>query len=1643
MNRTKYRRLRSPHYRDNGRLRRRGFEALESRVVLEGTPYISEFMAVNTSTLLSQATNTYEDWIEIYNPGPGAVDLNQWYLTDSRRELHTWRFSQSYILEEDHFLVVFASGQNLVPSGNQLEFHTNFRLGADGEYLGLVRPDGTTVVSEYDPEYPRQTANVSYGVTAETFDVDYFFVPTPNQHNPPPFRSNAFHPSPGFFDEPTRVTLNPAALQPVVRYTLDGRLPTESDSVYNDPILIDTTTVVRAKSYNPGNTGDVFTQTFLFPGDTLAQSHTPVGWPSQWTNNGNVPVTADYGMDPEIVQNPVYAGAAIDSLVSLPTVALTLPQWDLTGSAAGIYANPQQTGAEWEKGATLELIHPDGTKGVNVGVGVRIRGSESRDPANTAKHSFRVAFKAEFGASSLAYPLFPGTRVDRFERLELNGGLHDSWLDPNSRERMRSTMLRAAWLRESQNAMGYDGPSGRFVHLYLDGLYWGIYQLQEQIDADFAGIHFGGSKNDYDVVNSGNLDSGDATVWNRLLSIVSAGSMSDVVYDEIQAVVDLDSFIDVALLKMLAGDAEWGQGNWVAIRNRVQNTPFRFFVDGGERILNEPTDQFWTTAGDSLTTLFHLLRTNGQFRRRFGDRVQQQVLRDGAPLNEAASRERWNSLADSLRPAIIAESARWGDYRRDVSPVNGQPAALYTLNDHWSTETQRVAEQFFPQRIPNLLQQLGSQELLTQIPAPRISPDGGTLRAGTLITLNAPSGTIYYTVHGDDPVLPNGQLHAQAIAYVAPFTLSSDGVVKARAVVGGQVSSLTQATFYRDIPLLITEIQYRASRSSDGSVADDDLFDFLELKNTGTATQSLANLRFTQGIQFDFANSSIHELAPGGRLVIVANRTAFATRYDVNTVPIAGEFSGRLNNSGETITLVGPLGQTIGTVTYDDDWYDLTDGQGFSLTRRQDQVAVMDGSDAEQWRPSQWTGGNPGVADLGVNPGDIIISEALTHSDEVAGDWIELQNTTQRDIDISDWSFSATRGVLGRTTIGRGTVLPARGYLVFTSNSDIEQNFGGRLGMSISKLGERIFLISANPTHGLGGFRIEVEFTYGFNSTSFIRHTNSAGETEYVTGLVRTRGLPNSLPAADRIRNYDVIYLEAVINEIMYHPAPSGDEYIELYNPHHLPVHLDQPYSPAWRFTRGIAYNFPAGASLGPKQYALVVPIEPELFRTKYNVPLDVVIYGPYVGELLNAGELLTVSRAAEDGAFVPYSMSDQVYYNSPGQEWPIEANGRGASLNRVSYRSYGNDRKNWRAGVMGGTPGRANVDLDPSPRVVERALFYNDTVFDQNTVFITPFDDQAIAADRFPLLPGERASITNYSNFYRGITGIVIDIANAPGIPTLNDFAFRVGNDPNPANWTPAQFPSGFSVRPGAGVEQSTRVMITWFEQAIANTWLEVAVLPSARTGLTQVDYHYWGSAIADVGDSNFETGVNSTDVSYIRNNFVNSPDVTNRFDLNRTGTVDAADEAIANANFRSPGQSAVILDLRADLNGNRRIDASDIDTFWETIQNEPTRLSRDLNGDSIVSVADIDFILSRLVRTRFGDANLDGRVDATDFSLWNTNRFHRNSGWSTGDFNGDRLTDGQDFPLWNTNKFQGVEHSIRSVQRGVPRGAVAGAVR
>jgi len=535
---------------------------------------------------------------------------------------------------------------------------------------------------------------------------------------------------------------------------------------------------------------------------------------------------------------------------------------------------------------------------------------------------------------------------------------------------------------------------------------------------------------------------------------------------------------------------------------------------------------------------------------------------------------------------------------------------------------------------------------------------------------------------------------ADGPTYATPITLTKSTLVKARVQNGATWSALTEAVFAVgpvSESLRISEIMYHPEVGDSSS-------EYVELTNVGTEAINLNLVRFTKGIDFVFPDV---ELTPGAFCLVVKDRDAFEATYGPG-LPVVGQYTGSLSDSGERIELQDAVGAVIHSFRYRDDWFDLADGEGFSLT-----VADPAGTpvllwDARNtWRPSTLPGGSPGLADDGIPPvGTVVINEVLANSAGVGPDWIELHNTTAAPVDISGWFLSDDADDLTRYQIAEGTIVGPQGYLVFRES----QHFGNpadpgcRKAFGLSRSGETVRLRSGfagAPT----GYCEEARF--GLSDPGI-----TLGRCDADAALVP---LTEPTPGA---ANADPIVGPVVISEIMYHASGSTDvEYVELLNVSDAEVTLYDPDRGApWRFTDGsqdpgIVLLFPHDppVALGPYEYLLLVK-DLALFESRFTVPASTQVLEWGTGRLSNAGETIQIDRPGgpDEEGLPGWMVVDRVHYSDGSHHevlpdgldlWPPEADGRGFSLTRVIPTQYGGDPSNWRATTP--SPGAARPHID------------------------------------------------------------------------------------------------------------------------------------------------------------------------------------------------------------------------------------------------------------------------------------------------------------------------------------------------------------
>lgn len=214
-----------------------------------------------------------------------------------------------------------------------------------------------------------------------------------------------------------------------------------------------------------------------------------------------------------------------------------------------------------------------------------------------------------------------------------------------------------------------------------------------------------------------------------------------------------------------------------------------------------------------------------------------------------------------------------------------------------------------------------------------------------------------------------------------------------------------------------------------------------------------------------------------------------------------------------------------------------------------------------------------------------------------------------------------------------------------------------------------------------------------------------------------------------------------------------------------------------------------------------------------------------------------------------------------------------------------------------------------PTPSVAGRHVFYNNSAFDGNGPASAAADDGAIATDKQALRPGETAGIVNYTNYSRGINGVMVDISNLPAgaTPSASDFVFAAGNTDDPTSWTAPSVEPTVDLRRGAGVNGSDRITLTWPDGTIVGRWLQVGVQATGNTGLTSADVFYFGNLPGETFNSLAGARVTASDVLATRANTARGgAAVDNAYDFNRDRRVDVVDQAIARSRV---GRSLVLL--------------------------------------------------------------------------------------------------------------------------------------
>ena len=945
------------------------------------TVRISEVMAKNENSLKTVRGQTGLDWIELENTSDAEVDVCGWYLSDNpAKKPSKWAKIEcakgSAVVPPRGYLIVWADKS--FDNYSSTEAHVAIGLSTDGESL-FVAPPETTVLAEADLfVFGLQLKDVSFGVSAAGA-LRYFREPTPGSANSakdfgPPTPTVSFSVPHGFLSAPTVVEMSAGASQGGIYYTLDGSAPTqENGSLYMaGGIVIDKSAILRASVPNADAVFQtVTTATYLFAGEVARQSKNPgAPFPSAENVNGQV---LEFGMNTNVVAS--HHGEVLESLTnSTPVISIACDAAHLFDAATGIYVNPGAEGRAWERRVSVELFDPKGREdGFQLDAGLRIRGAYSRRGV-VPKHSFRLFFRSEYGASKLEYPLFGDEGLKSFDKIDLRTSSNNSWSTDNSDN---ETFVHETFCRDTQRDQGQPYTRSKYYHLYLNGQYWGIYQTQERDDEKFAADYCGGEDGDWDVIRTSSsygryytsVAAGNWQAWDALVSMINRG-VDDATYFRLQGqnpngeenplypvYLNAENLMDymIGLHYENDPDGPWSiwngfPNNLHSLHNRAAREGFLWLRHDAEFTMGkcgyspESSCLLWGVRSGAYNRSnlnpagLHARLMDGSRRywRQYTDRLQAQCFQRGGVLSAEVAQKRFRERMAEVDGAIWAECARWGRGNKTKTT--------------WSNACSRCTEGFIPKRAAQLKRFYRAQGWFPKIDAPEPSVVGGEVEYASTVAFAAMAGSeIFWTDDGSDPMDANenaGKTAHHGAEYVMGASEAVTLQARSRSKETGEWSALTRIDL-RLAPMSLPARQHAYLRVAEVMAYPmEGEKSFLVLTNLScTESVGVSNLLFrvesVAGAQDGFDVSLAKDdrvLAPGAALRICADDLGAQAEFP---------------KEGFCLTLKDAEGRRIQTGRIDALWPGLALAKGFGAGYAAATCGRELGN-ASDWRLSWW-----------------------------------------------------------------------------------------------------------------------------------------------------------------------------------------------------------------------------------------------------------------------------------------------------------------------------------------------------------------------------------------------------------------------------------------------------------------------------------------------------------------------------------------------------------------------------------------------------------------------------------------------------------------------------------------------------------------
>ena len=791
-------------------------------------------------------------------------------------------------------------------------FSTDFKLSSSGDALYLSAPDSSLVDVI---TIPALLADYSYGRETDGADEwTIFNTPTLSGSNGGNTISGFcekeinYSITSGFYSDDQSIILSGST---EIRYTLDGSEPTGISTQYTAPILLDTTTVIKAACFEANQVPtQVFTNTYFIGYDT----ELPV-W-SVSTHPGNF-FDADTGI-----------------YVLGPNVGPTDPS---------PYFNANFW-KDWERPVHVEFFEDDGNKQFDIDCGIKVFGNFSK--ANDKK-SLALFFRGKYGVSKLEYPLFPDyPGLSSFDDLILRGGGNDASL-LHFRDGFHQTLIKDA---------NFETQKYRPSVLFINGEYWGIYNIREKSNADFFVENYDIPKDDIDLISGFyQLRQGDLEPFENFMTAVGNGELS---YTEIADFIDINSFIDYFSYEIYIANYDWPGNNIKYWRQRSTQSKWRWFMYDtdmstgiygqanthytfnaiNKAIVSPPGTQWPNPEGS--TRLLRKLIEFPEFKILFVNRycdLMNTTLKPDHVLEQLQS-----VVIDKIGNEVTPNRERWG---LDVGSWDTQ---LEAYKDFWINR-------------PGYARTNMKDELVLDDSCSlsiSISPaEAGYIKLNTIEVDDETWSGIYF-----QGIPVNIEAVANPGYSFTDWTTSSTNVSDKTSPKIVNLLLDENNTFVANFTgskieqlVTISEINYH-------SPSDLNTQDWVEIHNYGTDDVNLSNWSIRDEKLYNSFTIPEGTIIGTGEYLVLAEDTLSYTTNHPSFKRSVGPMGFSLSNSGERIQLLNNREEIVSSVTYSDDptlgWPIYADGNGGTLE-------LIDAEQDATSIASDWTslcfGGSPSV----------------------------------------------------------------------------------------------------------------------------------------------------------------------------------------------------------------------------------------------------------------------------------------------------------------------------------------------------------------------------------------------------------------------------------------------------------------------------------------------------------------------------------------------------------------------------------------------------------------------------------------------------------------------------------------------------------